>query len=40
MQSYFGHIFLPIDNDFLKIEGVRLFIDWVRSSYKPKKTAL
>ena len=27
MQSYFGHIFLPNDDDFQKIEGVRLFID-------------
>jgi hypothetical protein len=27
MQSYFGHIFLPKDDDFQKIEGVRLFID-------------
>lgn len=27
MQSYFGHIFLPKDNDFQEIEGVRLFMD-------------
>lgn len=27
MQSYFGHIFLPKDDDFQEIEGVRLFMD-------------
>ena len=36
MQSYFGHIFLPKDNDFQKIEGVRLFTDgdqfWIEAS--------
>jgi hypothetical protein len=36
MQSYFGHIFLTKDNDFQKIEGVRLFIDgddfWIEAS--------
>ncbi|QBN19767.1 ApeA N-terminal domain 1-containing protein [Flavobacterium nackdongense] len=36
MQSYFGHIFLPNDDDFQKIEGVRLFMDgddfWIEAS--------
>lgn len=36
MQSYFGHIFLPKENDFEKIEGVRLFMDgddfWIEAS--------
>ncbi|MBC7524892.1 MAG: hypothetical protein H7239_10670 [Flavobacterium sp.] len=36
MQSYFGHIFLPKENGFQKIEGVRLFIDgddfWIEAS--------
>ena len=36
MQSYFGHIFLPKDNKFQKIEGVRLIIDgddfWIEAS--------
>ena len=38
MQSYFGHIFLPKEKDFQKIEGVRLFIDgddfWIEASIK------
>ncbi|OAB28781.1 hypothetical protein SAMN05444395_102521 [Flavobacterium fryxellicola] len=36
MHSYFGHIFLPQENNFQKIEGVRLFIDgdafWIEAS--------
>lgn len=36
MQSYFGHIFLPKDDNFKKIEGVRLIIDgdnfWIEAS--------
>lgn len=36
MQSYYGHIYLPKENDFQKIEGVRLFIDgdqfWIEAS--------
>ncbi|GIZ07909.1 HEPN domain-containing protein [Flavobacterium sp. UMI-01] len=36
MQSYFGHIFLPKDDDFQEIEGVRLYIDvdqfWIEAS--------
>lgn len=36
MPSYFGHIFLPKENDFQKIEGVRLFMDgdafWIEAS--------
>jgi hypothetical protein len=27
MQSYFGHIYLPKENDFQEIEGARLFMD-------------
>lgn len=27
MQSYFGHIYIPKENDFLEVEGARLFID-------------
>jgi hypothetical protein len=38
MQSYFGHIFLPKENDFQKIEGVRLFMDgdafWIEAPIK------
>lgn len=36
MQSYFGHIFLPKENGFQEIEGVRLFMDgddfWIEAS--------